>query len=75
MSKADNDAKLARQYNIHPHSAHAPYTLTYSGLTICHHCSQEARRNASVWRRWFGKPTTVLFPCPFLTGESGEVQP
>lgn len=55
------DAKRAREEGIDPHDAHAPYTLAFSGVTICCACSRN-QREARRWWQWF-KETQVRWPC------------
>lgn len=45
------------------HEPHAPYTLTFSGITICHVCTQAKKQATKWWEFW--KNWQVEWPCEF----------
>lgn len=63
------DLILEKMYDVSKHGQHRPYTLSFSGITICWYCS-EKRRKLLGWRQWFVSHQ-VEFPCEVvLKGET-----
>jgi len=68
INAAERDEQLAKRYGIDMHHPHAPYTLSFSNVTVCLTCSRERRENKRWWQ--FFKNTQVLWPCSEVRKEN-----
>lgn len=57
------DQERARLAGMDLRAPHAPYTLTFSGITICHVCTQAKKQSTKWWQWW--KNWQVEWPCEF----------